>query len=124
MRVVHVRHMGMLVHEPLVAMPMRMRFAGRVIGPMSVLVVRIVHMRMAVLHRLMNVFMIMNLRQVQPHAGSHRVPPAMRICAVRDSPRKSTAPTAPMKGAVEKYAPVRAVPRSRSAMMNRARLTP
>ena len=30
-RVVHVRHMRMLVHEPLVAMPMRMGRAGRIV---------------------------------------------------------------------------------------------
>lgn len=30
-RVMHVRHMRMLVHEPLVAMPVRMGLAGRIV---------------------------------------------------------------------------------------------
>ena len=48
----------------------------------------------------------------------------MASCAVTGSPSAITAAALPRNGAVEKYAPVRAVPRCRIAMMNSARLTP
>ena len=53
-------------------MQVRMRFAWRIIKPMDVLVVRVVHMRMTVLKRLMDVFVVMVLGQVQPHAHAHQ----------------------------------------------------
>lgn len=49
---VHVGNMRMGMHEPFVEMQVRMRFAWRIIKPMDVLVVRVVHMRMTVLKRL------------------------------------------------------------------------
>ena len=70
-RVVHVRHMRMLVHEPLVAMPVRMGLAGRIVWAVRVLMVRIVHMRVAVLQGLMDVFVLMVLGQVQPDPEAH-----------------------------------------------------
>ena len=70
-RVVHVRHMRMLVHEPLVAMPVRMGLAGRIVRAMRVLMVRIVHMRVTVLQGLMDVFVLMVLGQVQPDPEAH-----------------------------------------------------
>ena len=44
--------------------------------------------------------------------------------AVIGSPRAITAAKLPIKGAVEKYAPVRAAPKCRNATTNKARLTP
>lgn len=49
---------------------------------------------------------------------------AATSCQLTASPNISTANTAPMNGAVEKYAPVRAVPRNRRARTNKTRLTP
>ena len=71
MRVVHVRHMRMLVYEPLVAMPVRMGLAGRIVLAVAVLMVCIVHMRVAVLQGLMDVFVLMMLGQVQPEPEAH-----------------------------------------------------
>ena len=71
MRVVHVRHMRMLVYEPLVAMPVRMGLAGRIVLAVAVLMVCIVHMRVAVLQGLMDVFVLMILGQVQPEPEAH-----------------------------------------------------
>ena len=70
-RVVHIRHMRMLVHEPLVAMPVRMGLAGRIVWAVAVLMVRIVHMRVTVLQGLMDVFVLMILGQVQPDPEAH-----------------------------------------------------
>ena len=49
--------------------------------------------------------------------------PATRSDGVSASPRRKASP-APKNGAVEKYAPVRAVPSRRSARTNSTRLTP
>lgn len=68
--VVHVGHMRMLVHEPLVSMPVRMGLAGRIVWAVTVLMVRIVHMRVTVLQGLMDVFVLMILGQVQPEPPS------------------------------------------------------
>ena len=63
--------MRMLVREPLVAMPMRMRLAERIAWSMNVLMVLVVHMRMTMLEGLMGVFVVMVLGQVQPDTEAH-----------------------------------------------------
>src|SRR5581483_6201311 len=70
-RVMHVRHMGMLVHEPFMAMPVGVRLTRWIAGPMVMLMMRIVHMRVTVLQRIMDVFVLMLLRQVQPHPEAY-----------------------------------------------------
>ncbi len=70
-RVVHVRYVSMLVHDPLVAMPVRMRLAGWIVRSMRVPMVLIVHVRMAMLHGFMDVFVLMALGQVQPDTEAH-----------------------------------------------------
>jgi hypothetical protein len=72
MRVMHVRQMWMRVPQPLVPMDMRMRFARRIIGRMFMLMMFIVHMRVCMLHRLVQMLMFVALRQVQPHAEAHQ----------------------------------------------------
>ena len=54
------------------AMPMRMGFARRIFSGVGVLMVSIVHMRVAVLQGLVDVFVLMLLGQVQPDAEAHQ----------------------------------------------------
>ena len=67
--VVHVGHARVLVAQGIMAMRMRVRLAGRIIRPMLVLVMRVMHMRMRVLDRLMLVLVLLGL--VQPLADAH-----------------------------------------------------
>ena len=64
MLMMHVRHMGMPVPHP--GMPMRVdvRFARRIARQVLVPVMRIVHVSMGVLHRLMLMLMLVMLGQV------------------------------------------------------------
>ena len=57
--------------EPLVSMAMAVRLAGRVVRRVLVLVMRIMHMSVGVLHLLMNVFVLMALGEMEPHASRH-----------------------------------------------------
>ena len=52
-------------------MHMSVRFAGRVLGPVCMLMMFIMHVRMCVRHRLVNVLVFMTLGHVQPDAHSH-----------------------------------------------------
>jgi hypothetical protein len=61
MRVMHVGDMRMTMTQPLVAMQMRMRFARRIAGSMRVLMMLVMHMTMAVRHRLVHMLMIVPL---------------------------------------------------------------
>ena len=61
-----VMEIGMVrvpMHERLMPVPMRMRFAYRVVRPMRVLMVLVVRMPVFVLHRLMQMFMLVPIRQ-------------------------------------------------------------
>jgi hypothetical protein len=51
---------------------MGMRLAGRIVGPMDVLVMLVVHVRMDMLQRFMHVLVLVVLGQMQPHAQSHQ----------------------------------------------------
>lgn len=68
----HIRYMTMLVHERLVTVPMGVRLARRIIRPMGVPMVLIVHMRMGMLQRLVDVFVGMVLGEVQPDTEAHK----------------------------------------------------
>ena len=70
--VVHVRQVRMLVAQARVPMRMGMRLAKRVTWPVGVLVVRIVDVGMSMIQRLMLMFVIMNLGQMEPDAESHQ----------------------------------------------------
>jgi hypothetical protein len=89
----------------------------------GVLVMRVVNVSVRVLEHLVVVPMIVPLGQVKPHAGPMRLP-ARKVCQVRGSWSARAPASAPTKGGVEKYAPVRAVPRRRRASTNRTRLVP
>ncbi len=55
---VHVRDMSVTVPHPRMPMHMRVRFAGRIVWLMHMLMMGVVHMRVAVLQRLVYVFVV------------------------------------------------------------------
>jgi len=67
-----VRVVGMPVHQWCMAMPMRVRLAGRVGRRMIVLMMSIVAMVMLVFHSFVNVVMLMSLCQMQPETDAHQ----------------------------------------------------
>ena len=64
MQMVHVRDMSMTMPHPRMPMRVRVRFAGWIAGHVLMLVVRIVHVRMAMLHRLVLMFVLVVFGQV------------------------------------------------------------
>lgn len=66
MPVMQIRVVRVPVYEASMPVPMRMRLARRVSRDMLVLVMLVVVMPMLVLHRLMNMFVLVPLGQVQP----------------------------------------------------------
>ena len=67
----HVRHVRVRMPQWLMPMGVRVRLSGWNARPMLVLMVRVVHMRMRVLHQVMSVLMPMILCQMQPDTGCH-----------------------------------------------------
>lgn len=68
---VHVRHVRMTMPERGMDVAMTVRLAGRIRRSMCVLMVCIVDMGMRMLHRLVNVLVLMIFREMQPNAQSH-----------------------------------------------------
>jgi hypothetical protein len=71
MPMMEVRVVRMPVHDADVPMPMSMRFAGRVAGAMRVLMMLVVTMPVFMLHRLVNVLVLVSFRQMQPQPEPH-----------------------------------------------------
>lgn len=71
-RVMHVWDVRMLVAQPLMAMPVCMRLAGGIVGPMRVLVVLVVHVAVRVLQWLVFMLVRVILGDMQPDAESHQ----------------------------------------------------
>src|SRR6516164_6710932 len=69
---VHVRDVGVGMSHWLVLVKMRMRLAGRINDAVCVTMVFIMHMRMGMDHRRMEVPMLMMLGHVQPHSHGHQ----------------------------------------------------
>jgi hypothetical protein len=69
--VVQVGIVRVVVNEPRMAMPVCVRLGWRIIRIVDVLVVLIVHVRVLVLHRLMNVLVLVPLSEVKPDAQTH-----------------------------------------------------
>lgn len=67
----HIRHVRMLVCQSLVAVPMSVWLAWRIVGRMLVLMMLVVHMLVLVLKRLMHMLMFVVFSHMQPHAHSH-----------------------------------------------------
>ena len=57
-----------------VCVPMRMWFTWRIIWPVRVLVVLIMHMGVLMFHRLMRVLVGMPFREMDEHAGADQKP--------------------------------------------------
>src|SRR5215471_20287935 len=72
MTVMHVRHMRMRVLEPAVLMRMRVGFTGRFAPAVLVPMMFIVHVRMRMCHRFVNVFVLVSFGDVQPNARGHQ----------------------------------------------------
>ena len=60
----HIGHVGMAMLQAPMAMCVRMGFAWWISGPMLMLVMRIVDVRMCVFHWFVNVFVLVMLGQV------------------------------------------------------------
>src|SRR5437016_2100647 len=71
MPVVDVRVVRVRMTHRTVVMGMAVRFAGRVVRPMFMLMVLVVDVAMVVVHLLMLMFVSTSLRQVQPDPETH-----------------------------------------------------
>ena len=67
----NVRYVRVRMPQGLMPMGVCVRLSGWIVRPMLVLMVRIVHMRMRVLHQVMCVLVPMILCQMQPDTGCH-----------------------------------------------------
>jgi hypothetical protein len=65
--VMHVRRVRMRMFETIVLVPMGVRLAYGIIRSMLMLVMRVVDVRVRVRHWIVDVFMLMALRDVQPN---------------------------------------------------------
>ena len=65
--VMHIRRVRMRMFETIVPVPMGMRLAYRIIRSMLMLVMLVMNVRMRVCHWIVDVFMLMALRDVQPN---------------------------------------------------------
>ena len=123
MPVMHVGVVRMRVHHRRMDVDMRVWLApvpGKVVFVPMVFVVRVgVHMLLAFVRMQMPVL----LGHMQPYADRHQGTCGDQLDA-KSILAQTTASTAPKNGATEKYAPARALPRWRSAITNRTRLTP
>ena len=72
MRVMHVRHVRVLMSQRLVLVRMRVWLAGRVRSFVSVSVMDVVHMRMRMNEGLVKMLMLVMFSQVQPYADGHQ----------------------------------------------------
>jgi hypothetical protein len=67
----HIRDVRVAMHQSLVPMGMSVGLAGGIIGRVLMLVMRVVDVRVQVLHRLVNMFMLVMLGEMEPHADGH-----------------------------------------------------
>ena len=118
-----VRVVRVPVHRRLVDVIVSVRLGRAGVCLVRMLVVLVVDVAVGMLEHVVLVFVLVVLGEMEPDAASHE-------CARCDQGRtqglrsRRSEARAPKKGAREKYAPVRAVPRWRSATTKRARLTP
>jgi hypothetical protein len=67
MSVMHIRRVRMRMFETIVLVPMGMRLAYWIVRSMRMLVMLVMNVRVRVCHRIVDVFMLMALRDVQPN---------------------------------------------------------
>ena len=72
MLMMHVGHMGMRVHQSCMPMLMHVGFAGRILGPMGMLMMLIMHVSVRMSYRFMVVQVSVALRNVKPHPEPHQ----------------------------------------------------
>ena len=72
MRVVHIRNVRVAVLQASMTMPVRVWFARWIGQSMFVLVMCVVHVRMRMFQRLVLVFMLVVLSEMQPDADGHQ----------------------------------------------------
>ncbi len=70
--VMEIRIVRMAMHHRRVPVPVGVRLAGWCIRSMPMLVVRVVHVAVLVLHYLMRVLVVVALGEVQPQAERHQ----------------------------------------------------
>ena len=119
----HVGIMWVLVDEAAVLVWVAVRFPDRIGRRMRVLMMHVMDMPVLVKERFVHMLVLMFFGKMQIHAAAISTAAAIKG-HVMVSPSKGTAIAAPIKGAVEKYAPVRAAPRWRNPSTKSARLTP
>ena len=68
---VDVGVVGMRVRQNVVTVGMAVRFAGRILRSMPVLMVCVVRVQVVVLDRLMDMFMLVTFGQMQPNSRCH-----------------------------------------------------
>ncbi len=68
----HVRYVPMSVPQPTMPVPMRVRFARRIFRCVDMLMMFIMSVRMRMIHWLMNVTVMVALREVKPHPEPHQ----------------------------------------------------
>ena len=71
-RVVHVGNMWIPVAKTPMTMPMRVRFAGRIIRAVLMLVVGIVDVAVCMLHWQMFMLVLVFLAEMEPNANGHQ----------------------------------------------------
>jgi len=71
MLVMHVGNVRVGMPRPAMPVHVRVRLSGRVVRAVLVLMMLVVHMRVLVRHRFVDVLVLMMLAQMQPHANCH-----------------------------------------------------
>lgn len=71
-RMMHIRHMRVLVPQTDMLVTVRMRLSRWIVGSMPVLMMDVVNMGMHVLHRLVLMIVFVHFRQMKPDADTHQ----------------------------------------------------
>ena len=123
MPMVDIGVVWMRVRHWLVSMRMRMRLRAVPVRAVFVLMMLVVAVGVRMIQALVRVIVFVPLGQVQPDPRAHqrRGNPEQHTGRLAQTSSEIAAPT---NGAAENYAPVRAVPRWRSASTNITRLRP
>ena len=108
--VVCIGKMRMGMHRRLVNVRVLMRNVCRFSLCMGMLMVRVMFVHMLVLDRRMSMSVIVPFGEMQPHAGPHQHAGERQLHR-HGLAQQRNGDQCPSEGAVEKYAPVRAVPR-------------
>lgn len=72
MSMVHIGHVRMRVAHFAMGVKVRVRFAGRIERTVPVLMMFVMHVGMAMRQGLMNMFVLVSLREMQPNTDSHQ----------------------------------------------------